>query len=206
MPKSIFYLIAFISSLSFSQDEDSAEDKLDVGLRFGLSLADVVTDSNTLSPRTSFLAGVHLEYKLLPKWSLQPELLLVRKGESSRSRNPETGDRTEERLLLDYLELPIFIKYKFNTAWSLEVGAYASYLVSAKQEYIAGASFETLNAQDQMESIDAGVAFGATYTTEWNFFLGTRFSSGFVNIANNAIENSDEQYNAQFQLYFGYTF
>ncbi|GGE41727.1 porin family protein [Psychroflexus planctonicus] len=206
MRKSILYIFALISTCSFSQKEDVTEDKIDFGFRFGLSLSDLITSSNSVEPRPTFLAGIHAEYKLNSTWSVQPELLFSRKGEMSRSTDSQSSLRAENRLLLDYIELPILARYRLKNNISFEAGPYVSYLVTAKKEILEGTNFESSNFYDLIEKFDSGLAIGATYQTEWNFFLGFRYSRGFINVSKNASSILEDQYNAQFQMYFGYSF
>lgn len=206
MRRSIFCLLIFFSSLSFSQEETTVEDKIDFGFRFGLSLSDLVTDDNTLTPRATFFVGAHAEYKINSTWSIQPELLYVRKGESARNTIQESNIRTENRLLLDYIELPIMVKYYFTQGLSFNLGPYASYLVAAEQENLIGNQLESSNIQQQIENIDAGMAIGANYATEWDFFIGIRYSQGFTSVFKKAFANFEDSYHAQFQMYLGYSF
>lgn len=206
MRKGICCVFAFVSSFCFSQQKEIEQDKLDIGFRFGLSMSDVISPTNTVSPRATFLVGAHMEYIWSSKWSLQPELLYVRKGESARGRLQPSGINTEERLLLDYLELPILAKYQWIENFFVEAGPYVSYLVSAKQEQLEGTSFQSAIRYQDSTTLDAGVAVGISYTTDWNIFLGLRYSRGFVDLAEVTAEGFEELYNTQFQMYIGYSF
>lgn len=206
MRRCIICLLILFSSLSFSQDEMNASDKIDFGFRFGLSLSDLTTSSNTLEPRPTFMLGVHAEYKFTPSWSIQPELIYARKGRFSRSPRLDSGPRTENRLLLDYVELPVLAKYYFNQGLSLEVGPYLSYLIKAEQENLENTTIQSSSVFQQVENVDAGLAIGATYITDWNFFVGMRITHGFINVFNDSLVIFEDSYHAQFQMYLGYSF
>ena len=201
----IFCIVILTSVAGLSQNQPSEVDKIEFGVRFGLSLSDLVTSSNTVQPRATFLIGIHANYKINSIWSIQPELLYLRKGESVRTTASTNTTKIENRILLNYIEMPILAKYKFIQDLHLEAGPYFSSLVAAKQEDIEGENFQSNSIKNDISSFDMGFAFGASYVTEWNFFVGLRYTRGFIDVSENQ-NNFTESYHTQLQLYVGYSF
>lgn len=202
---SILFVVILLNAIGFSQEENATKANINYGFRFGLSISDVATTSNSISPRTTFLAGFHFQYHINKEWSIQPELLYVRKGESKRSGTAALGNRVENKVNLDYVEVPLLVKYRLTSGLSFEAGPYVASLLKAEQEGISTTSAAYTSIDETIENFDAGLALGAVFETDWNFFIGLRYTRGFISIYQNQNTN-EEGYHSQIQMYFGYSF
>ena len=205
MRKCVFAIVFLIQAFAFSQEEVQ-KDKIDFGIRFGLSISDLVTETNVIQPRASIHTGFHVLYKVDSSWSIQKELLYLRKGQSARSNDLISNSRLENKTKLDYIELPILAKYRLIEGLHVELGPYFSTLISAEQENLRFDNVITNNVKNEINTFDTGFAVGAGYTTPWNFIMGLRYTRGFINAVNNKNSSFEEGYNTQLQLYVGYLF
>lgn len=198
-------LCIIFSNISLAQIKDTSSSRFKYGLQFGLSLTDLVTSPNTIEPRASFMAGIHFNYRWNNQWALQTELNYVRRGEMERNIDTSTGSRLENRILLDYLEVPFLVKKTIYQGLSLEVGPYLAVLTKAEQKKLMDTQMQVFDIQEELKKIDAGGMIGITYTTQWDFFMGFRYAQGVTEVFENQNDFS-ESYHSQFQFYFGYLF
>jgi hypothetical protein len=205
MRKCVFAVVFLIHAFVFSQEEVK-KDNIDFGFRFGLSISDLITETNSIQPRASFHTGLHLLYKTDSFWSFQAELLYLRKGQSERSTDLVSNNRIENKTKLDYIEFPLLAKYRLTEGFHIEMGPYVSTLISAEEESLSFDNVVTNNIKNEINTFDMGLAIGAGYTTPWNFFMGLRFTRGFINTVKNNNSGLEESYNTQLQLYVGYLF
>jgi len=87
-----------------------------IGLKGGLNFANMTikttsTDIPEFKNQTGLVGGIYVNFKLGPV-SIQPELLYSRRGLSYAEYSDETVDVTG-RMLTDYVELPVLVKYSF---------------------------------------------------------------------------------------------
>ncbi|HVI44000.1 MAG TPA: porin family protein [Chitinophaga sp.] len=137
-----------------------AQAQVDLGVKAGLSIPNL-TSGNSNNPlssgynsRLGLDAGIHAEFHLTKKFSIQPELRYSSQGGKKNGNQAFVPDPTQfpagtplPPLLyadyksvakLNYLMLPVLAKYHFlnNPKWDLyaAVGPFVSLLLSAKNE------------------------------------------------------------------------
>lgn len=139
--------------------------------------------------RTSFHAGVVLEIKPLPIFSIQPELLYTSQGADVEG---------VDDFNLDYVAVPIMLKfYLIPNRFSIEAGPQFSFLVDdANEAFNDAASGDT-----KSNSFDLAAAGGVSVYITKSLFAQARYTLGLTE----PYENSDVK-NAVFQLSLGYMF
>lgn len=130
--------------------------------------ADVPSGLNTL---TGFVAGAYLEFPHIsqPLLSLQPEILYTMKGyipiNQSFSANGSTFT-AKVTASLNYLEIPILIKYKLSTSEvkpPLFVGPTLGILLIGKMKSEAtGSATEETDIKSKTRDTDWGIVLGAS--------------------------------------------
>lgn len=198
----ISFLFLLASTSSKAQEEETSP--FTYGVKFGLPLSELKGSDNLKSLRTSFLAGLISEYELSEKYSLALELLYSRQGATNRG-NVE-GSFFENRLNLDYFNMPVLVKYDINQGLALEVGPQFGYLLKGTYESKQLENPIKTNVEDDFEAYDLSVALGASFKTEWGFLVGARYNLGLNDINKRTDLESGSLNNAVFQLYFGYLF
>ena|SRR5690606_23540963 len=97
--------------LLFFYLSSNAQD-MDFGVKGGLNLSSINGDSENISTRTSFHAGIVFELKFSDKFFFQPELLFSEQGaESSYSEQVDSESiKYESVLRISYINMPLLRK------------------------------------------------------------------------------------------------
>jgi hypothetical protein len=183
--KKIIFTVVAVFTLGFV----SAQEKEDMsfGVKGGLNLATV---TNTAGSKT--LAGFHVgffgTFMLDDSFALQPEVLYSMQGAKF-----DDGD-----LKLDYIAVPVMLKYYVADAFSLELGPQVGFLVAAKEDGV--------DIKNDVKSIDFGINFGASYDITENFMLGARYNLGITRWQDQLFPGEAESKNSVFMISLGYKF
>lgn len=178
-----------IAAVLLSAGSLSAQEFVEFGAKGGLNFASLNGDNDEgLDGVTSFHLGLVAEFPLTETFSLQPEVLYSGLGASASE-----GDGTVK---LDYISVPVMLKYYVIDGFSLEAGPQFSFNVVAEQEY--DGQTEEL---DNVKSTDFGAGVGVGYELPMGLFFQARYGFGFSEIADEA-----ELKNNVFQLSAGYKF
>lgn len=125
------------------------------GFKVGVTMANLTGDFDEVfgvesKMKIGFAGGGFLTYNFSPTFAIQPEVLYCMKGAKA---DTDEG----EKIKLDYIVVPILIKYMIPTegkiAPNLFAGPEVGFLMSAKAE--------DEDIKDDLKSIDFGIAFGA---------------------------------------------
>ena len=164
------------------------------GLKLGLNLANQTVKSSemgfTASPsfRPSIHAGGYVTIMLSEKLGIQPEVLYSGQG---YKQNGST-------LALDYITVPVVVRYNFTPLFSVHLGPQMGFLMSAKAKYDGGGDEDM---KDYFKGSDIGVAAGIGIDLPMGLNFGFRFVKGVSNIIE---EDSDElkykNYNVQLSV------
>jgi len=167
MKKLIIVAIALIGFTTISTAQD-----IKFGVKGGANFS-TLSGNSSLDARTGYHIGAVGQISLIDKFAIQPEILYSAQG--------------ADNLDIDYLNIPILLKYKFLKFLSFDAGPQFGFLVN--DEYPD--AIET-------KSFDLGVALGAGVEFG-EFFAQARYNIGLTEV----VENSDAK-NGTFQLSIGY--
>ena len=194
--KKIILAIAILITLS------SNAQKINFGIKAGLNMSMLTGSKDQIMSSTNgFFAGALLEFKILEKIALQPELLFSEQGAKFQSKNL-TFSTTRK---MDYLILPIMVKYYLKRGLFLEAGPQAGFLISAKQDVenrITNTSTSE-NIKDATKVFDMSANVGIGYDIIDKVVTQIRYCIGITNTS--TLENTDIK-NGVFQLSVGYKF
>lgn len=182
------------------------------GAKAGVNFATIGGDAENADAITSFHVGGVAEIIISDKFSVQPELIYSAQG--SKNEYSETfGSETvkyEDKLKLDYINLPIMAKYYVAEGLSLEAGPQISFLMSAKGESEASLGGETesesVDVKDDFKGIDFGLGLGAGYKLDSGLNFSLRYNLGLSNIADGKDIGDYSVQNNVFQISLGYMF
>lgn len=147
-----------------------AQSDFGFGVKAGLNVASLGGDEvYNYSAKPGFHAGVVLDVPFGDKISIQPEVLISLQG---------SGGFFLEDLNFLYLNLPIMGKYNVWDELFIEAGPQIGFLLSNNLD---GNAFGGGGAFDQTNSLDLGLAVGAGYRLNDNFYFQLRFSAGIIN-------------------------
>lgn len=168
-------LVAFLSTTAVNAQTT-------FGVKAGVNFANLSGDDvEEADSRTSFHLGLIAEIMLSENFAVQPEVLYSGQG-------AEEGDMT---LKLDYITIPVMLKYYVSNGLSIEAGPQVGFNVLAEAE---GEDIEDVKT-------DIGAGLGLGYALNQGIFFQARYNFGFSDI----VEDVDAK-NGVFQLSLGYRF
>lgn len=171
MKKTILLFVLIICSFSsFAQDAM-------YGVRTGINISNLDFDPEVPNGienqhRNGFVLGFFAEYALSKEISLAPELQFSSEGAK------------EEALRIDYLQLPVFFKYKLSHNLRIGLGPQASLKAHENEDGLKNISFSALG--------------GLEYLISDEFFLDFRYTYGLTNIFDDELNLDAKNTNMQF--------
>ena len=209
--KKLFFIAATIMlSVTATQAQE-----VRLGAKGGVNFATIGGDNTEdLESLTGFHLGALVEIPVTERFAIQPEVLYSAQG--SKIENKILDVTATAKSKLDYINLPVMAKYYVVDGLALEAGPQVGFLVSAESELdldgidptIAQAiedEFGSGDISDSVNSIDLGLAVGASYRLPMGVFFGARYTLGLSDI--NDINGYDgKNQNNVFQLSAGYSF
>jgi len=106
--------------------------------------------------RNGFAIGFFAEYELSSSLSIAPELQFSAEGAK------------EENLRLDYIQMPVFFKYKISNKLAIGLGPQAS--------------LKSHDYEDGMQNLSFSGLGGLEYMISDEIFIDARYTYGFTNI------------------------
>jgi len=192
-------------------------DKVKIGVKAGLNISSLTSDENELdsSDKTGFTAGIMAEIPLAKNFSIQPEVLYSQQGmKFSYSDVDVQNSHYKSTIGLNYLNIPVMLKYYVVKGLSVQAGPQIGILLKANNKYqdnfLGYENHETFNLSDYANGIDTAVNFGLGYQFKNKFYTDLRYTISYSDIfkdasANTYIINSDMK-NRVFQITIGYFF
>jgi Outer membrane protein beta-barrel domain len=170
------------------------------GIRFGANIANQKYDADGISvspdSKLGLLGGLYLTASLSDKIAIQPELHFSSMG----SKVDFFGE--EAKTKLNYLSVPVLLRYNITENFNLQVGPQLGLLMSAKTE-VDG---DSEDVKDLYKGIDFGAAIGLGVDFG-KINGGLRYVAGLSNTADSDgdIDSSDFTVkNNSFQIFIGY--
>lgn len=197
MKKVVLAVVMLVAVASVSQAQ---------GIRLGVKAGGNLTKLSGVSFSDgfdfSYHAGGFLEIDFNKKWGIQPEVLFSQtttkpssfKTVYTTATNPTlTGD---EKVRLDYLSIPLLLRYNVGGILSLNAGPQYSILLNNNKNLLQ-------NGQDAFKDGDFALVLGGQINLKVLRIYG-RYNIGLQNI--NDIDNKDKWTNQQIQLGLGLRF
>lgn len=186
MRKLSIFLAAVFLTLFSANGQDFA-----FGVKGGVNVSSIggnrYAGLGGLGSKVSFHLGAVVEIPISGKLAVQPELLFSSQGSNW------TLNSSAEKLKLDYVNLPVLVKYYVIEGLSAEAGPLAGFLLSTNAD------------KDDYKSLDIAIAIGASYKISDAIFVGLRYNKGIMNINNDPEFNGSNRNNV-FQISVGYAF
>ncbi len=204
MIKKLFFSILLLGLIS--QTATAQIESFMMGFKFGVNFADIEgEETDGLDPRTSIHIGLAAEFPVNEIIAIHPELLYSFQGVSFDSELPNFDT---ESLQLDYIYLPVMVKYYpfyVVPGFSVETGPQVGYLVRAisERKNTVNGITETsdVDIKEFTSEVDFGVNFGLGYHFEIGAFVQARYSLGLGEIFEDApIHHSVFQFSTGFKF------
>lgn len=153
MKKVVFLISALLTMLSGPY----AQNTFKAGVLGGMTATQVDGDNYGGYDKIGVLAGGFVHTDISDKFILQMELSYIQKG-SRKYPNPKEGDYTEFLIRLNYVEVPLVLRYRLNQ-FRIEAGPYYGRLIKSYMEDISG----EIPIDPPFKDYDMGGIFGASY-------------------------------------------
>jgi len=171
------------------------------GIKAGANMNKVSGQSFNDGFDLSYHVGGFAEIDFNKKWGIQPELLWSQSSttRSSGFNSIYTGilnPNSDQRIRLDYLAIPILLRYNVGSMLTLNAGPQYGILINQNDNLLQ-------NGQNAFKKGDFAMVFGAQLNFDFLRIYG-RYNIGLQNI--NDIDNKDKWTNQQIQLGLGLRF
>jgi len=176
-------ILSLAGSYSFAQ--------LRIGPIAGLQMTNLSgdNDSDNAMKLGAHVGGV-INLGITDNLSIEPQVLYSMKGTQS-------DQDSDLKINLNYIDVPIHIKYRLDNGLFFFAGPNIGLLLSAKFDN----GEDTEDIKDDMKGLDLGINVGAGYEFESGLGLALRYNMGFANVWDE--EDFDQKNNAiALSLYF----
>lgn len=190
--------------------------KVKLGVKAGLNISTLTFDESELksSNKPGFTAGAMAEIPLTKKFSVQPELLFSQQGTKTSFSDPDvTNSVYKGTIELNYLNIPVMLKYYLVEGLSLQAGPQIGILLKAKNKYqdnfLGYENHESLDLKKYSSGIDTSVNLGLGYQFKDKFYTDLRYTISYSNIFKEGDPNhfiNNDLKNRVFQITVGYFF
>ena len=149
-----------------------------IGIKGGVNAYTIKGDDDaSFDTKVSFHLGLIGHIHISNQFALQPELVYSVQG------TQYTIAGQDVKLNLNYINVPLIFQYMFDNGFRLQAGPQLGFLASAK----AAVNDNDTDVKDDFESIDLGIALGASYVNPAsNFGVDIRYNLGLSNINDGA--------------------
>jgi hypothetical protein len=143
----------------------------------GFTACQVHGDSYSGFNKLGLMGGVYINAALKEKTSLEFGIIFIQKG-AKHNQNPEKFDYRYYYLNLNYVEVPLILRYQPKSRFFLTVGASAGYLIS----YYEGNESGNITGYSPFKSFEYSVnaGLGIQINPKWSFEM--RSNNSFVTI------------------------
>lgn len=141
------------------------------GLKAGLNLATITGSGGDLKP--GFNGGVLAHIHITPAFSLQPEVMYSNQG---------TKYSSTDKLLLNYINVPLLLQYNFDNGFRLQGGPQVGFLLEAKSK---SGSVE-IDRKSSYNTVDFSIPVGFSYLGYSGFGADARYNIGVTNVVKNS--------------------
>lgn len=197
--KKFFIIFIFLCGIQLH-----AQEYFKVGIKGGVNISgfsggDAI--QGNFKDRNDIHLGILGEILVASQFAFQPEIIYSSQGATSASHDlPELKGR-EVNFKVDYISLPVMLKYFVVPGLSIEAGPRFSFLIDSKAETTSNENASVIDITNKTEKFDLGVAGGLGYDLPWGIFVQARYVRGFSNIY------QDVDYrNSLLQLSLGYKY
>lgn len=161
MKRFLFLSVAFlmIATVSFAQSDK----------KFGIKAGTTFGEGDI-----SFLAGGFARFQVSEKLAFQPELLY------SMDKDKESIAGIDVEMTLNFISLPLLMKYYIIEGFSVNAGPYVGYLISDDITLSSGG--HSASTSMELEKIEVGASFGLGYELVNGIGVDARYNLGLTEI------------------------
>lgn len=190
-------VLILIAGVSFATAHAQIQFGVKAGANFSTFTGNAVQDAKSLA---GFNGGVYANIPIAKSLSFSPEILYSSKG----AKWDATDSTGAYSIHANYLDIPLLVRYKHSSGFSIATGPQVGFMLSAKYK-AQGVSVDDKNAFNSAEfAWDFGIGYDLSSIPVG---IELRYDLGISNIAKNS-DNSGSSFtvhNSVFQLGLRYT-
>jgi hypothetical protein len=178
-----------VSSRGFSQ-------RFQVGIKAGVNISNFVGvnfEGATTESLVGFHGGGFIGFFIGDHFSIQPEILFSTQGAHFK----DISSGVEEDFKMNYLNIPIMVKYEFDGGFYVETGPQAGINISSLK-------FDEMSTKDLTNGSDFGWGFGLGFHFPFGLGIGARYNLGLSKVGNANFDDPDFK-NSVIQIGLFYT-
>lgn len=184
MQSNFLYALSLFMMTSFGivSAQNSTVVGPEFGIKGGVNMSNLYSDSDDIDDENAlwgFNAGVFAAFPIADNVFIQPEILYTTKG--AELDYNFAGVEGTNKFRLNYIEVPLLVRFNLTENFNIHVGGYASYLVNAKLSGEGDVEFDDELDADDFERFDAGLSAGVG--VDFNpISIGLRYNYGLTTI------------------------
>ncbi|MBL7741076.1 MAG: PorT family protein [Chitinophagaceae bacterium] len=180
--KKTFLFVLFAAGVLVSHAQ------LNFGVKAGLNMADITgKDVYDYRSKAGIYVGGFASLDLTEKLSAKAEMFYSVQG--------ARWDDDNEKTMLNYVQIPVLLKYNIASGFYAEAGPQVGFLLKAKDNNEG----DVYSIKEFVKKNDVSLVIGAGYAINERIGVNTRYNAGLVKFY-------DEEKNSVFQLGVTYTF
>ncbi len=149
------------------------------GIIGGFCAAQIHGDNSWGFNKLGPVGGVFVKKQLNPSWHLRLEMIYIQKG-ARKNPVPAKGDYTEFFHRLNYIEMPLSLRWQLTEKYNLEIGAAIAGLIHEKSKVVLPGP---LGFTGNFERRDVSVLLGVGYQISKNIEVNIRFTNSIIPIS-----------------------
>ncbi len=208
--KNTILAVAFLATILTSTAQET-NSKITFGAKAGLNISSASIDrsyDSDVSSLTGVNVGVFSNYKFDEKFAMQAELLFSTQGYNEYLN--DGGYIFDEKVMLNYINLPIVFQYSFVPKFHIEAGPQIDFLLSGKFDgkyydpmFDESTTVNNVDIKEYLKSVTFGISLGAGYDITSNLTATVRYHLGLSEVDD--LEGVKMK-NRNFQVGLGYSF
>ncbi len=164
----LVFLFLFASMFINAQDFNG-------GLNIGIAGSQISGDNLSGFNKGGIFAGAFANIYFSTRGSFQLELNYIQKG-SRKNQNPEKNDYKIYKLNLQYIEVPVVVRFDYNRRLTFELGPYFGFLLKSSEKDESGEFPE----EEEFRKTDIGLLTGIGYSVNDNIIINIRLEQSVL--------------------------
>jgi hypothetical protein len=145
---------------------------VNIGIKGGLNVYNIYNNNSSYDYKPGFHAGLLSHIHIAKHFGLQPEIVYSTQGAQYNFAGMNT------KLNLDYINVPVLFQCMFGNGFRIQAGPQVGFLINAKSKTNNVKS----DFKNDMETIDFGIGFGASYVHQSGWGIDGRYNFGLTDI------------------------
>ncbi len=153
---------------------------LQFGIKGGLGFSEISGSTLDKTPRLGIQLGGVMTQKISDSISMQYEALYSQKGIVETQTVDNVDYKFESNI--DYLEIPVFAKFKVAEKWAVYGGGYVGWALSKKVKVTSGSTSVEFDVDALVNELDYGLLLGLQAQLAERWAVDARYTLGLTDV------------------------